>query len=441
MANPNLIPAIKLLVKDLSHSDLLGLLKAELGSKERLETLQGVSEWASTQLLSAPAANEKVSGSIEGLSHDNLYATLQQELGKEDRLGVLQCLVDWAVPEHVYAPATSITKVRFSGTVTSYDEDTRMGFINCAEAQEIFGSEVIIEGDQVRKGPRIDDKLTFAILRDSAHKPQAFDILNETVMNKEAERRKGKGERKGKGKKRPREPREPGQEGEDGEEREAGEEDGEDGGRRRKHGKGKGRKQRKGEGRDRDRSPRRGFRDGEGKSRKGGDDGDKSRKGGEKGDRGSFKGAQKGGPQPGQKGGGVFVPPGAKGGGQKGGGGMMGLSIKPSTTPLGVRPIGINQMSILAARQAALGRGGGVAAGQFGKGSLAQSLMRKNLLMRGGMQPRPAMAGGPIPAAGKAAVVKGFGKVANKGGKTENICWNFKNGKCWTNGCPWSHAK
>jgi len=427
MANPNLIPAIKLLVKDLSSSDLLDLLKAELGGKERVETLQSLSEWAATQLLSAPVADEKVGGSIEGLSHDNLYATLQKELGKEDRLGVLQCLVDWAVPEHVYAPATSITKVRFNGTVSSYDDDARSGFIDCAEAQEIFDSDVRIEGDQLRKGPRAGDKLSFAILRDSAHKPQAFDIVNETFMIKDAERKKGKGKREGKGEKRKR-PRESTEALADGEVREAGEEDGEDG-RRKKQGKGKGRKERrKGEGeRKKGEGKREPRRDGD-KNRKGGDDGDKSRKGGEKGDRNSFKGGQKGS----QKGGAIVRPPGAKGGG-----GVMGLHIKPTSAghPSGVRPIGISQMGLVANRLAALRQGGGAAVGQFGKGTLAQSLMRKNLLVRAGIQPRPTIQptmqgrtispqGGPIPAAGS----KAFGKnqMANNKGGTKGQQWNWQ---------------
>lgn len=425
MANPNLIPALKLLVKDLSSSDLLDVLKAELGSKERLTTLQSISEWASTQLLDAPLADEHVGSSLDGLSHDNLYATLQKELGKEDRLGVLQCLVDWAVPDHVYAPATSITKVRFTGTVSSYDSDARLGSIECAEAQEIFDSEVSIAGDQLRRGPREGDKLSFAILRDAAHKPQAFDIINETLMTKDADRKKGKGERKGKGKKRPREVKE---EEDDGEERQAVAEDAEESGRqKKKHGKGKGRKQmRKGEGKERDRG-----RDGD-KARKGGDDGDRSRKGGEKGDKGSFKGGQKGHQKSG-----VFVkPPGAKGAGA-----TTGMHIRPTAVVQpsggakgGVRPIGVSQLGLVANRLAALRQGGGAAAGQFGKGTLAQSLMRKNLLVRAGIQPRPTIQptiqphhpGGPIPAAGgkaygRVAPTKGASKGGNKGQQ-----WNWQ---------------
>merc|ERR1719265_811666 len=124
---------------------------------------------------------------------------LQEELGKDERLGLLQSIVDWAVPDKVYAPSKAITDLRFRGSVTSYDVDAKMGWIDCPEAKEIFGDDVLLEGNQVRKGARVNDQLEFAILRDSSDKPQAFDVMNETLAEKEENRREQR-ERKGSGK-------------------------------------------------------------------------------------------------------------------------------------------------------------------------------------------------------------------------------------------------
>lgn len=423
----NLIPAIKMLLKDLSHNDFLNVIQSELGNKERITALQGISEWAGTQLLTTAGAQTQTGDSFSSLSHDNLYALLQKELAKEDRLGVLQCIVDWSVPELVYAPSTSITKVRFTGTVTSFDDSSKIGFIKCDEAQEIFGTDVIVEGDQVRKGVRVDDRLSFAILRDSAHKPQAFDVVNETMVEKEhshRERReqRGKGKREGKGRKRNRE--QEGEEAGDGleelDELDAASRVGDDAeeGEEAENGEGKGHSQRERRGRKGDKKGRLGK-----KRRKG----EKGEKGEGKGDRGE-KGDRKGGGKGDRKGkGGPLVP--QAGVGQQ----NMGLTMKPSAAMNFVPP-----GSLIGQRLAPLNRG------PAGKGSFASSLMRKAIGGRIGQGQSIPARGQVIPAgANNPQAGKGLGKASGKviQGKGDSICWNFKQGRCWKSDCPWSHSR
>lgn len=86
-------------------------------------------------------------------------------------------VVDFAVPALTFPPARAISERRYTGIIKSFVQQKNYGFISCPEVHAIFGGDVWLHGSQYN-GQGVGSTVTFAVLLNQDHKPQAFDILS-----------------------------------------------------------------------------------------------------------------------------------------------------------------------------------------------------------------------------------------------------------------------
>jgi len=102
-----------------------------------------------------------------------LLTALKQVL--EQRPSVVQELADWALPDRAYASARIMMENRLTGVIKSFNPANGYGFIESAEVQGAFGSDVFLHASQLN-GYNRGDQVSFALLVNTQRKPQAYDL-------------------------------------------------------------------------------------------------------------------------------------------------------------------------------------------------------------------------------------------------------------------------
>eukprot|EP00930_Biecheleria_cincta_P029892 TRINITY_DN2073_c0_g3_i1.p1 TRINITY_DN2073_c0_g3~~TRINITY_DN2073_c0_g3_i1.p1 ORF type:complete len:476 (+),score=88.90 TRINITY_DN2073_c0_g3_i1:183-1610(+) len=114
---------------------------------------------------------EVVVAALRKLDDDSLLRVLGNVL--ISRAQVAQVLVQAACPDLTYVPSAALTRRRSSGIISQ--ADAKGGLIDCPELHTAFNCEVFVGKEQLGCFT-IGQEVTFAVLIDGDHKPQAFDL-------------------------------------------------------------------------------------------------------------------------------------------------------------------------------------------------------------------------------------------------------------------------
>ena len=110
---------------------------------------------------------------VEALSaaDDDTVLTVMTTLLRS-RPEIAPSIVSTACPDLTFAPVKALSERRNRGTIKSFDPQSGIGSIDCAELKGIFGVDVKLHGDQLGLfKPGIE--VTFSVTLTSENKPQA----------------------------------------------------------------------------------------------------------------------------------------------------------------------------------------------------------------------------------------------------------------------------
>lgn len=110
---------------------------------------------------------------LSSLSVDEAADVISSAL--TDRPELARRVVHGACPELTYAPAKALTNRRAVGRIKSFSFENGYGFIECSELRQVFGSDVFLRRAQIGDFS-VDQDVSFAVLLNREHKPQAFDL-------------------------------------------------------------------------------------------------------------------------------------------------------------------------------------------------------------------------------------------------------------------------